>query len=285
MPWQALLVRRSSCLFWASREEWDEPSETDSDRLLFGSAGKLLAPCSRLCWKRQTDLWTSGHVQLLALYTLKLSLKNDPVIQHSNTAEGTLFPTWIAEYKGTVSFLKYMLMEVLTDEPEQWLVFWMKILHSHVCFPFWIWRLKRELFDLLSALCVEHKLETFDLPPWHPVCYCPTKVDLCNEAMIFICLKRWRQKWFSSAKFLPVSSGVKIGRNCLSLSKNALLCLRCVTPPVPFIFVCIFLAVKSNQNGWMDFSSDPAGGSCYVCRRLKDSCARSFPLIPASFTS
>lgn len=30
-------------------EERDEPSETDSDRLLFGSASELLAPYSRLC--------------------------------------------------------------------------------------------------------------------------------------------------------------------------------------------------------------------------------------------
>lgn len=66
------------------------------------------------------DFWSCPTV---ALYTLKLSLKNDPVIQHRNTAEGTLFPTCVAEYKGTVSFLKYMLTEVLTHEQEQWLVF------------------------------------------------------------------------------------------------------------------------------------------------------------------
>lgn len=237
MPWQALLVRRSSCLFWASWEEWDKPSETDSDQLLFGSAGKLLAPCSRLCWKQQTDLWTSDHVQLLALYTSKLSLKNDPIIQHRNTGEGTLFPSCIAEYKGTVIWLKHMLTEVLTRTVA---VFWMKILCGHFCFPFWIWRFKRELFDLLSAFCVEHRLETFDLPLLHPVCYFPTNAGLCNEDMNFIFLKWWRQKWFASTNFLPTLSGVKIDQKlsepiqkCLALSE------MCFAPEFP-VFLSVF---------------------------------------------
>lgn len=34
----------------------------------------------------------------------------------------------------------------------------------------------------------------------------------------------------------------------------------------------------------MDFSSDPVGVSCCMCRQLEDSCACSFPLIPARFT-
>lgn len=77
---------------------------------------------------------------------------------------------------------------------------------------------------------------------------------------------------------LPVLSGVKIGQKrfepmqkCLALSE------MCSAPPVPCIFVCIFLALKNGQNGWMDFSSDPVGGSCCICKQLEDSCACSFP--------
>lgn len=116
----------------------------------------------------------------------------------------------------------------------------MKILCSHFCFSFWIWRLKRELFDLLNVFYVEHRLETFDLPLLHPVYYCPTEAGLCNETMIFIFLKWWRQKWFFSTKFLPILSGVKIGQKlsepiqkCLALSE------MCSTPQC-LVFLSVF---------------------------------------------
>ena len=159
-------------------------------------------------------------------------------------------------------------------------VVWKKILCSHFCFPFWIWRLKRELFDLLNAFCVEHRLETFDLPLSHPAYYCPTEAGLCNEAVILIFLKWWRQKWLSSTEFLPIWSGVKIGQKTVWVYPK----MPCFvsdgssSPSLCPVFLFIFLlAHKSYQNGWMDFSRDPPGGSCWVCRQLEHSCACSSP--------
>lgn len=131
---------------------------------------------------RSAELWSSPNPSAVLLKSL---FEKRPIIQHSSTTEGTLFPTCIAEYKHTLSCLKYMLVAVLTNEPEEKLLFeW--ILCSYFCFPSWIWRWKRKRFHLLESSYVEHRLETLDLPLLHLTHYCPAHAG--NEAMIFIFL-------------------------------------------------------------------------------------------------